>query len=195
MTDLFDLQLGAHTLPDDPDAREGWQISDDDTAAWALRKVAAAEAEIVRVRALADAEIARVQAFVEEACTAPNHDIDWFKAKLIDYRRRLERDRPGLAQTYRLPSGVLKRAKNPDKVVVADPVAFIEWAQENAPDCLSTVPVVSAIKASPLLQHAPVDADARDVEVSMVAGDGEVVPGVVWQVGADRYDVKPNTDG
>lgn len=195
MTDLHDLQLGAHSLPDDPDQREGWQINDDELAAWALRKIAAAEAEIARVRALADAEIARVQAFVEDGCTGPNRDVEFFKSKLVDYRRRLERDRPDLAQTYKLPSGVLKRAKNPDRVQVVDPVAFTAWAEVNAPDCLSVVPVVSAIKASPVLNHGPLEDGARGVVVPMVAEGGEVVPGVVWQVGEDRYDVKANTDG
>jgi hypothetical protein len=168
--------------PDLTDAqiRERWTIDDDDAAGWALRKLAAAQAERDRIKRVAQAELARIETWAADADRQVQHDVDFFTARLVEYRRMLEHNNPSLPLTYKLPGGSLTRRKAPEVVVIESPDEFTSWALDNAPDALDYKPKKTVIK----------EWHRRD-DGQVVSPDGEPVPGVSVQRGDDRYDVKP----
>lgn len=168
---------------------EAFAITDDSAATWALRKVARAEAEVARVLAVANGEIARINQWKADACRGPVDDIGFFKAHLVDYRRRLEDADPKLPKTYKLPAGDLTVRKGPSRVEVTDEEAFVAWAEVNDPELLSRKPLVSRLKDG--YRPVPPDGDETVERVtSIVSGSGEVVPGVRQVFEPERYGVK-----
>lgn len=161
------------------EARQAWRIDGDNTASWALRKLAAMEAERDRIRRAAQAEIDRVQAWATAAEAGPNRAIEFFTGKLIDYRRDLEEQNPKLAKTYKLPAGdIAVRAGRPS-VKVVDESAFVDWAVDHAPQALTYKPKVTGLKDLPRSGEQIID------------GNGEPVPGVVEITAPPSYSVKP----
>lgn len=176
--------LTSHLLATGPDLssddeRERWVCDDDDKAGWALRKLAAAEAERERIKRLAQAEIARIEAWATDADRQVARDVDFFTSQLIGYRRRLEASDPKLPKTYKLPAGSIARRAGRTSVKVVDERAFVEWAYEAKPDALTMRPKVSALADYPDTSGYIVDPDT-----------GEQVPGVERVRGDDHYEVK-----
>lgn len=176
MTDLHDHLASFGPDLTDPEYRERWMVTDDEEAKWAMRQLARAHAEIARIRHEADVEVKRVMAWAEQAERSPQGDAEFFEARLIEYRRLLEANDPKLPQTYKLPTGSLKRAKGRERAVVEDEAAFREWALDNARHLLSVRPSLNDVKALPHPDGRPLLA-------------GEVVPGVRVERGPDSYTV------
>lgn len=167
----------------DPTVRQAWAIDGDNTATWALRKLAAQRDEIDRIDAAADAEILRVKQWAEDAKRQPERAAAFFEAKLIDYRRRLEAENPNLPKTYRLPAGDIAVRAGRSSVKVTDESAFVDWAQDNAPHALTYKPKVSGLKGM----------DRADDGHLVEPETGELVPGVVEVTADPTYSVKPAT--
>lgn len=163
-----------------PEARQAWSIDGDNSAVWALRKLAAQRAEIARIDRDADAEILRIKEWAEEAKRGPERAASFFEAKLIDYRRRLEAADPKLPKTYKLPAGTIAVRAGSKSVKVTDKAAFVEWAADNRLDALTLTPRVSGLADLP-----------RTGDGELVGAEGEVVPGVIEVTGDPTYTVKP----
>lgn len=163
-----------------PEAREAWAIDGDNTAVWALRKLAAQRDEIDRIDAAADAEIARIKQWQEDAKRGPERAAAFFEGKLIAYRRDLEEHNPNLPKTYRLPVGDICVRAGRSSVRVTDESAFIDWAADNRPSALTYKPKVSALKDLPRSGERIIDET------------GEPVPGVVELTADPSYSVKPS---
>lgn len=175
------------TVPDVEVA--GW-LTDDSKASWALRKLAAARAELARLTGIHDSEIARIVEWLAGASKRPLADIEFFEAALIDYRRRLETADPTLANTYRLPDGAIARRRNPDRFVVVDEGSVIDWlaALSDADPARSALQTSRRVLVSKLRDHLnAVDGVVFDV-------DGEVVPGVEYVAGDVTYRVTVEGD-
>lgn len=177
--DLAAIAEGA--FADGQPAEEGWVVDGDREAAWALRKMREAQAEVDRVNANAAHEHDAITAWADAAKTGPDHTLAFFRGRLIGYRLHLEDENPDLARTYKLPGGRLIRRKAPDRVEVADEDALVGWALENDRDAVTFKPKVTPFKGA---DYGYSD-DGRVVYLS----DGEVVPGVRWVEGDDRYSV------
>jgi hypothetical protein len=162
-------------------AEENWQVNDDAGANWALRKIA-----------LAYEEVARVTQWKADTVRGPKDDISFFKAHLVDYRRRLEDVDPQLPKTYKLPAGDLTRRKGATRIKVTDEAAFVAWAEENDPSLLSRKPLVSRLKDQKDLYLTPTPDGDESVErtADVYATTGEWVPGVRYVFEAERYGVK-----
>lgn len=193
-TDLAE-HLAAGPDLTDQGHRDTWTIDDDELANWALRRLAAAQNEIARIRHAARTEIARVEAWADDAEQAVRHDVDFFTGRLIDYRRRLEAADPKLAKTYKLPAGSISRRAGRAKVQVLDEAALTAWALKECPEAVAvrvlTTPLADQRRYQPV---GNVDDDGTRV---LVDADGAVVPGVQVVTGPDTYAAKPAdlTDG
>ena len=127
---------------DDEQDRAGWIIEGDQRATAALRRIAREQRELDRIAAAAQAERDRILEWESRAASIVQNRVQFLTDLLTDYYRQLERSNPKLAQTYKLPTGAIKKAKSPDKVVVVDEAAFIAWAKENRPQALTIKPKV-----------------------------------------------------
>jgi hypothetical protein len=181
-------------LPDEP-VSEGWDITDDGRADWALEQIKAAQDEIARVKALAQAKRDQVNQFEQDACAGPENTIEFFTGLLIRYRRELEVQNPKLPKTYRLPAGNVVRRAGSVSVEVTDLDEFVLWAQDNEPEALEIKPKVSQLRSKPY--QASWDSwkkTASELEevvlAPVVSPYGEAVPGVRLRVNPDRYGVE-----
>jgi len=129
--------VSAELLDDDtPLEAAGWRIRTEDDAGRYLRALRHARARKTR---LADEAKRRRTEITErlEALLGPiDHDIERREAALIDYRRWLESQDPGLPKTHSLIDGDLCRRQQPAQLVIDDEAAFIQWASEHEPDLL-----------------------------------------------------------
>lgn len=186
MTDDLDLALLADG-PDlgDEEARERFRITDDDLASWAIRKLDFAGKEKARIEQACHAEIERIRAHMERAIAGPDHDISFFTARLVEYRRDLELLDPKLPKTYRVATGAISRKAGRKSTKVTDQDAFTQWALDHTPAALEYVPRVSALTGWPRTE------DGRVIDPE----SGEIVPGVETVTGEDSYSVKPAVIG
>lgn len=126
----FDVAvLGEDELPEQVRA---WTITDDDSADWAMRRLAQYEREMAELEERATAWAAKIETWFEQASRRPWSSADFFRAHLQAYalRRRFETD--GRVKTVTLPSGrIATRPGSGPKVRVGDPEAFKAWALEN----------------------------------------------------------------
>jgi len=164
-----------------PEAQQAWEVDGDNTAQWAIDKIAAATEERDRIRRNAQDAIEQIQAKALRDEARSTRTIEFMTGKLIDYRRRLEAENPKLPKTYPLPNGDLCVRAGRPSVKVIDEGAFVDWAVDHAPQALTYKPKVTGLKH---LDRGP--------DGVLVTDAGEQVPGVREVQGEPSYSVKPN---
>lgn len=211
VADLDEWLAGLHDEPTDEEAQHWQGIDSDELATWAFRKRRGYQRELDRLEALAAAERARIDQWLADSTSGLRHRVEWFDGVLEGYYRQLWLDQGDEApQTYRVPGGELGRRKNPDSLEVAGEEEALEWLMDNRTELVKLAPDRSAIKAA----TAAIGAKATKAQVAAAAekllevpglaeakpgdrlpiidrGTGEVLPGLVWLVGAERVYVKP----
>jgi len=173
----FDESVGA-----DIAGNEGWHITDDSTADWALRRIAWHQQQIERRKQFVQREIERLQAYLQAETERHERSIRFFESHLRAYFEQLrQQGLLGDRKTYRLPHGALQmRAKSPK--FERDDKQLLEWARQHGLVRVSEAPDWSTIK------------ERLAVTDSMVVVDretGEVVPGViVAEPAGETFSVK-----
>ena len=169
---------------DDHDSRAGFHITDDATANWALRLLAATEAERERLRSGIELEIQRLEARRVALLGPVESKVSWLRGVLASYYRDLERQRgAGMPKTYRLAYGALKRRAGSDRAEVTDDAAFLAWAVTECPEA------VRVPEPKPLVSALSTKAGFRKVDGMVVDPNGQEVPGVVVHHGEPTYTV------
>ena len=98
----------ADEMLDIPEEKEGWQITDDLTADWALDKIRDARAEYNRFEMVAKAKIRQIEDALTKKRMAMESETGFFEGKLRDYLERVKAKETKTQKTYSLPSGKLK---------------------------------------------------------------------------------------
>jgi len=111
--------------------QEQWSITNDQEAEWALRKISTAEAEANRLAYTCDLEIQRYTKAKQEAIARCERDTSYLRAHLERYFDTVPRKTTKTQETYRLPSGVLKR-KYQTPSFEKDEDALLAWAKTHA---------------------------------------------------------------
>jgi hypothetical protein len=183
----------------DAPERTGFVITSDGEAASVMRRLARWQRETDRIAQIVADERAQIAAF-EQANLGTKDDprgaareVWFYESVLVDYYRRLEDADPETPQTHKVPGGWMGRRKNPDSVEVTDPDAFVTWAIANdRGDLVGDIKPASKsdLKAALTPQADPAKA-AHGETMHFVDADGVVIPGVMYRVGADRYEAKP----
>jgi hypothetical protein len=149
---------------------EAWRIGDEADVDWCLRRIAAADTEIARVKAMEKAELGRIRDRAA-ALTAGHEDtkarMRWF---LEEYLDRTEQ------KTVRGLCGTVSRVSGKVSLEFTDADAFISWALDNAPELLRYEPNKSADRWASL--NVKPDGTFYDG-----LGDGFDLPGVRQVVG------------
>jgi len=183
----------ADAIPEPATGDESFTLDSDGKATWAFRKRRGYATELDRLRGLAAAERAKIDAWEDDATSGLVSRLEWFDGMLEGYYRRLHDADPDLPKSYRVPGGTIGRRKAPDALEVSGEPEAVEWLGENRPDLLRVAVDKAATKKA---LTAPDLADAaQGARLDLVDADtGEIVPGLVWVVGADRIFTKPEAD-
>lgn len=119
--------LGEYTDIDAP-----FEIKDDKTANWALRKIREAEARIEQVQRFAEEQKAEIDAWAETATEREAHSITFFTGLLQAYHFKLHQENPRI-KTIKLPAGELQLRKAQPKFS-RDDNKLTAWLKAHRPE-------------------------------------------------------------
>lgn len=167
-------------LPQTDEQREAWRVTDLSSAAWAVEKVAALDANMAEVDECAEANIERWQNWRDEEKRKRLAEREFFVSKLAEYHRAIvAQDKRRI--TIKLPHGELRiRQQQPE--FVRDDKRLLAWAEQNRPEVVERKP---AVKWADLKAKLAVSGNrAVDTET------GEEVAGIVVIAKPDKFEVK-----
>lgn len=110
-----------------------FEITDDSTAEWALKKIIEAKRERQRLLDLVDAEKQNLDIKKEQINKRYEADTGFLLSKLNTYLDTVDRKKTKTQETYQLLSGKLVR-KFAKQKLVPDKEALLEWCKQNAPE-------------------------------------------------------------
>lgn len=117
-------------LPERP-AIQRFEITDDGLAEWAMRKLAAIEAEEREVAERAEGWIEEIRAWKAERDRPLAARRAFFEGALTAYLRRLREESGEKIKSRKLPSGTIKSTGSKPKVAVADDEAIADFLREH----------------------------------------------------------------
>jgi phage host-nuclease inhibitor protein Gam len=113
-----------------PEPARRWTVTDDGTAEWAMRHVAAADAELAALGAQADEWAGRIKAWFDQRARPVLATRGFMAAHLEAYALRRREANPK-HKTLTLPSGVVRTSYVSAKVEVDDDATVAAWAEEH----------------------------------------------------------------
>lgn len=174
--DNLALQIIDEELPQD----SYFVISNDQTAEWAIKKIAEERAETQRYINVCDTMIADYAMKKQKAQEYLVNKTSFLIGKLQEYFLTVPHKEAKTQETYKLPSGTLKM-KYGTPEFVRDEEKLLKWAKENAPEC---------VKVKETANWAEIKKNSSIAEERVVTNDGEIVEGVsvVWN--PNRFEVE-----
>lgn len=160
---------------------EGFAITDDSTAEWALKKILAARREKERLTALVKAEKEELDRQQEQIDKRYEQETAYLLVKLGEYFDTVEHKKTKTQETYQLLSGKLI-LKKPKQVLSPDNEALLKWCKENAPDF---VKVTESVAWGELKKRVMISGDS-----AFYAGTGEAIDCISITEEAGTFDVK-----
>lgn len=144
-------------------------LGGDQDATWALRKLQALRKQVAANNAIAESEANRIAAWLAAVNEPLRKQVTFVEGILNGYAtyERTTNDR----KTIVLPYGKIATRETADKWEVADPDAFMKWAEKGHPELLKTT-----VKPESLTVIKSALNVAEDGTV--LADGGEPVPGV-----------------
>ena len=162
---------------------DGWRIEDDETADWALRKLAVAAVERQVLVEQADEYIARIRSWFDRVARKHERTMSFMENRLEDYG--LRRREAGGAKTVELPSGVIRTSEAKPAAEVDDDealAAYIERETDGRGDMAWAEAIRAAgfdlddmIQRTPKVYVGPLRKVVHVEEVREVTDDGEIV--------------------
>lgn len=114
---------------------EQFEITDDSTAEWALKKVLDAKAERERLLSLVEDARKEIDLKQEKIENRYESDTAFLLSKLNAYLDNVKCKKTKTQESYQLLSGKLVRKFSKQKLV-PDKAALLEWCKHNAPECV-----------------------------------------------------------
>lgn len=108
LDELDALDMDAFSADEPAGEFMGWRIADDETADWAVAKIAEERAELTRIKALADEQISRIMEKVRAAEKRYENGTAYLTSKLAEYFNTVPHKKTKTTESYRLLSGTLK---------------------------------------------------------------------------------------
>lgn len=154
-----------------PKALEGWRIDGPGTAEWAMRHVAACDAELSDLEDQRDDWSSRISWWFTQAAGPLRARRGFFEAHLERYALEV-RDADPTRKTVLVPSGKVTTTGRGATVRIVDADAALEWARENCPEVIQTTDRVLVTDLRDWVHPVEVIDLAR-----LTFSDGEVV---IW---------------
>lgn len=108
LDELDALDMDAFSADEPAGEFMGWRIADDDTADWAVAKIAEERTELSRIKDLADEQISRIMEKVRAAEKRYENGTAYLTSKLAEYFNTVPHKKTKTTESYRLLSGTLK---------------------------------------------------------------------------------------
>lgn len=164
---------------------QGFTISDDGTADWAIEKIAAAQAEIDRMTADCNEKISKIRERLEQFKKQPQSTIAFMEQKLMEYVAGLN-VAPTKAGTriYNLPAGKVSIKPQAPAFTVSDD-DFVSWLKSTGKSDL--------IKCTEKGQWGELKKNGiivSDDGATVLTADGEIVEGVTAELRDDVVKVE-----
>jgi len=160
---------------------EEFNITDDKTADWAVRKIAEEEAEYERLKTLACEQIDEITEKVEAAKKRFDSNTNYLRSKLAEYFQGVPHKVTKTTEKYALLSGTLvlkKSSKKPKQ----DADKLTEWLAANGyTDFIKT-------EQSPIWGEFKKLLDCSG-EVVTIAETGEIVEGVTLEDAPEEFKI------
>ncbi len=153
-----------------------WTVTDDGSAEWALRKLAAVQASLAELEERRDQWAAKIAQWFDHASRPLARKATFFAAHLEDYALRRRAETNGQVKTVVLPSGRIATHAGRMVVAVADEPAFRAWALANPEHPLVRLrPELVKGETGPEKSLRPVEREDGSW-VAVLADEGEPVP-------------------
>jgi phage host-nuclease inhibitor protein Gam len=110
--------------------REGWKITDDSSADWALDKIREAQAEYRRFEMVVNDKIGQLKEALEIEKERMEKEVGFFEYKLMEYFQKVPHKATKTQEVYKLPSGRLMKKYRAPKIV-RDDDKLVEWLEKN----------------------------------------------------------------
>ena len=147
---------------------EGFKVTDDFKADWALRKYRAYEERIKLNEQLAEKERNRIRDWLDKSNKQIAQKQEFFEQHLIAYAiEERKKDR----KTISLPNGVISTRQGNDAPVIEDKESLLSWAKSNSKT--EIIKVKEDVDLAEFKKHVVVDG-----EKVIWADTGEIVQGV-----------------
>lgn len=189
MSDILERlneRLDLAGMPDDYAPHdEGWRVRDDDSAAWASRKLRDAHGKVAEIDAWAAREKERIDAVAEEEKRSHERDIEFFQTHLALWLRELISE--GRAKkSIALPGGkIALRARQP-KLNIENEEHLLDYLRGHHPELVK-------VKES-LDRAAFKKAVVLDGQTVVLADTGEVLSDVWAEPQEDSISFAPAED-
>ena len=168
-------------MAEEKTGQEGWKVTDDSAAEWALVKLREEENESKRIVDQCQAQIDFYQSRIQQEQERLSHSSGFLKAQLMEYFATVPHKKTKTQETYRLPSGNLK-LKYGKLQYRHDDKALLKFLQDRD--------MTDYIKTT----QAPKWGDIRKTLVpagdKAVNSDGEIVEGVTVEQGPEEFKVE-----
>ncbi len=153
-----------------------WTVTDDGSAEWALRKLAAVQASLAELEERRDQWAAKIAQWFDHASRPLARKATFFAAHLEDYALRRRAETNGQVKTVVLPSGRIATHAGRMVVAVGDEPAFRAWALANPEHPLVRLrPELVKGETGPEKSLRPVEREDGSW-VAVLADEGEPVP-------------------
>lgn len=191
VTDVADLEMNDDGPIQPSDLPEPFNIHDEATANWLVRKIAECRAYAMRVSAWAAAETRRAKREDQFFWHHYGAQLEsWATAEV----RKLKRGR----KSVNLPAGTVGFRSERPKLVITDEKLLIDWCRRNLPEALNLIVEASGLTAASLQEwqqlHCPDAHATEEIAKSLVnehaQNSGEVPDGTEWLPGGDKFYVK-----
>ena len=161
--------------------KDVWEITDDQSAEWALKKIAEANEEAEKWREFYEHKIV-------DAATKSANTIEFFKAKLRQYFEKVPHHQTKTQESYELPSGKLVlKAQGPE--YIRDDDVLICWAKVDHPELIKQTMVEkfdwSTMKKSIATDYV-INSDGHAINTST----GEIVPGLTVNEREPKFTIE-----
>ena len=162
--------------------QEEWQIEDDNTADWAVQKIAESRAEFERIKAIADKQIEAINAKVKDLKKRCDSDTSNLEYKLAEYFRTVPHKTTKTLEKYQHLSRVLKLKKAQKKPVVDDD-KLVKWlAENNYSDFIK-------VEKKPRWADLKKGLDLSG-EIPTIKETGEVVEGITFEEVPEEFEIE-----
>lgn len=142
----------------DNEHKERFEVTDDSSANWALRKIAQHKKKMEENNLLAEEEIHKIESWNKQVNDEAQQSINYFQSLLADYAESKRKENPKF-KTLKLPSGRIRFKKQQPK-----------WHYKDDD-------VVQALKDAGMTEYIKVKEmpSKSDIKKALVVSDGKVI--------------------